>query len=121
MSARTLRRALGLALALGPAALACSRGEVAPPEGVSGPIPVTVDAKGFTPTSISVKAGVPASLIFKRTSDATCAKQVVFPELQVTKDLPLNTAVAVDLPTDAARTLTFQCGMDMYKGSVVVR
>jgi plastocyanin domain-containing protein len=120
MCARSLRRAVGLALALGPAALACSKTEAAPVE-VSGPIPVTVDAKGFTPTSVSVKAGVPASLIFKRTSDATCAKQVVFPELQVTKDLPLNTAVAVDLPTDTARTLTFQCGMGMYKSSVVVR
>jgi plastocyanin domain-containing protein len=114
-------RSMPLAVALVLAAFACSKSEAAPVEGVSGPIPVTVDAKGFTPSSVAVNARAPASLVFTRTSDATCAKQVVFPELHLTKDLPLNTAVAIDLPTDTARTLTFQCGMGMFKSSVVVR
>jgi plastocyanin domain-containing protein len=99
----------------------CSKSEAAPQDGVSGAIAVTVDAKGFTPSSVTVKAHVPASLVFTRTTNETCATQVVFPELGITKDLPLNTAVAVALPIDTARTLTFQCGMGMFKSSVLVR
>ncbi|MEO8875848.1 MAG: cupredoxin domain-containing protein [Polyangiaceae bacterium] len=87
----------------------------------SGPIAITADDKGFTPASVTLKKGAPAQLIFTRTTDATCATEVVFPDLKITKKLPLNTPTAVDIPTDAPRSLSFACGMGMFKGAVVVR
>jgi plastocyanin domain-containing protein len=102
---------------------ACKRGDAgsataAPADGK--PIAIRADENGFTPTSVAVKKGSPASLIFTRTSDETCAKEVVFPEIKLKKDLPLNAPVTVDVPSGDARTLTFQCGMGMFKGKVVI-
>src|SRR5262249_14837089 len=92
----------------------------APPPGTQQS-KVIADRKGFSPSHVEIEKGKPASLVFVRTSDQTCATQVVFPELKVEKELPLNTPVAIDVPTTEARTLTFQCGMGMYKSSVVVQ
>jgi plastocyanin domain-containing protein len=85
-----------------------------------GAIAVTADDKGFTPSSVTFKKGAPASLVFTRTTDETCATEVVFPELKVKKDLPKGTPVTIDIPTDKEQKLTFQCGMGMYKSSVVI-
>ncbi len=84
-------------------------------------VAITVDGNGFTPNHVELKVGAPAQLVFTRTSDATCATEVAFPELELKKSLPLNQPVTVDIPTSAARQLTFQCGMGMYKSAVVVR
>ena len=84
-------------------------------------IRVIVDSKGFTPGSIEVKKGQPVTLEFFRTTDATCAKEVVVPALSVRKPLPLNTPVDIAFPADQATTYAFACGMGMFKGSVVVR
>ncbi len=85
---------------------------------------VTAGDHGFKPSSLEVPAGGPgshATVTFVRTTDDTCATEVVFPDLKIEKKLPLDEVVAVDVPTDTAQTLTFQCGMAMYKGAVVVR
>ena len=85
---------------------------------------VTASEHGFSPASLHLAGGGPGShgtVTFVRTSDKTCATEVVFPELDIKKALPLNQAVAVNVPSDSARTLTFQCGMGMYKGAVLVK
>jgi hypothetical protein len=89
-----------------------------------GALNVTAGEHGFTPTALAIPKGAPgskATVTFVRTTDKTCATEVVFPDLNVTRPLPLNEAVTVDVPSDAARTLTFQCGMGMYKGALLVR
>jgi plastocyanin domain-containing protein len=101
------------------AALTACKGDPPKPAG-SGEIPITADGKGFSPSSVSVQKGSKATLVFTRTTDETCADKVVFPELKIEKDLPKNTPVKIDVPTDKEQKLTFQCGMGMYKSSVVV-
>jgi plastocyanin domain-containing protein len=89
------------------------------PEG--GAVAITADEKGFSPTEVNATEGAPLTLVFTRTSDNTCAKEVVFPELKLRRPLPLNQAVAVAMPTQVARTYKFQCGMAMWEGSVVIK
>jgi hypothetical protein len=91
---------------------------VVSPEG--GAVAITADEKGFTPTEVHATQGAPLTLVFTRTSDNTCAKEIVFPELKLRRPLPLNQAVAVALPTQVARSYRFQCGMAMWEGSVVI-
>ena len=85
-----------------------------------GAIAVMVDEKGFTPSAVTFKKGAPGSLVFTRTSDDTYATEVVFPELNVKQSLPKNTPVTIVIPTEKEQKLTFQCGMGMYKSSVVI-
>lgn len=82
---------------------------------------VIADEKGFTPNSITIAKGETATLIFTRTTDKTCARDIVFPELDINEPLPLDEPVKLEIPTDEARTLTFQCGMGMYKSSLVIQ
>jgi hypothetical protein len=92
---------------------------VVPPTG--GAVTIIADAKGFTPSEVHATRGAPLSLIFKRTSDNTCATEVVFPELKIRRPLPLNEVVAVDMPVMVEHTYKFQCGMAMWEGAVVVK
>jgi plastocyanin domain-containing protein len=108
------------------AAIGCSKSEGASSRANStvtaqGSTKVTVDGQGFTPSEVHVEKGKPLSLVFLRTTDSTCATEVVFPELKLKKDLPLNTPVAIDVPTEQTRTLAFQCGMGMYRSAVVIQ
>ena len=84
-------------------------------------VKVSVGAHGFDPSSITVAKGESVTMEFTRTAEKTCADKVVFPDIGLSKDLPLNTPVAINVPTDQARRLTFQCGMGMYRSAVLVQ
>lgn len=87
---------------------------------VGGAVPVTAGEDGFKPSSVTFPKGSAGKLVFTRTTDDTCATEVVFPELNIKKDLPKGKPVTVDIPTDKEQKLTFQCGMGMFKSSVVI-
>ena len=74
----------------------------------------------FRPARIEVPAGTAVVLEFKRTTDETCAKEIVVPSLGIRKALPLNQVTEVALPAGPAREIPFVCGMNMLKGTVVM-
>jgi plastocyanin domain-containing protein len=98
---------------------ASASGTAAPAAPTDGPQRVLVTEDGFQPATVMLKKG--EKLIFTRKTDETCAKAVVFPDLHIEKQLPLNTDVTIELPQTAVGEVSFQCGMGMYKSKVVVR
>ncbi len=129
MKQLTLVGLFGLILATGacdklPTVAASAQTTAAPasvPAVAESPIAVSVDASGYHPESVHAPAGKPARLIFTRTTDEGCGQQLVFPSLGIRKDLPLNRPVTVDVTMPASGSVAFTCGMNMYRGSVVVQ
>ncbi len=113
-----MSRWVGLILSASVTIVSCTKAQ---PVSIGGKIAIRADDKGFTPSSVTVKKGAPTTLVFTRTSDDTCATDVVFPEIGIKKALPLNQPVDVEVPTADARTLAFTCGMGMFKSAVVVQ
>ncbi|HEU4688509.1 MAG TPA: efflux RND transporter periplasmic adaptor subunit [Vicinamibacterales bacterium] len=75
---------------------------------------------GFEPTRLVLKAGQPARITFTRTSEKTCATAVEFPSLRIRRDLPLNQPVVIEFAPEKGE-LAFACGMNMFRGTVVVQ
>jgi plastocyanin domain-containing protein len=83
------------------------------------PVRVEVSSSGFQPARAVL--GACRTLVFRRTTESTCATSVVFPALGIDKSLPLNTDVSLELPVTLKDDVSFQCGMGMLRGKVVVR
>ena len=84
-------------------------------------VEIEVTKDGFSPPSVNVEAGARVDLVFVRRTDETCAKEVAVPSMNARKALPLNERVSIRLPPSKAGTLAFACGMNMLKGTVVIR
>jgi hypothetical protein len=122
--------ALGVVVAL--AASGCGHGagdrsaeKPAPPPSnlgsSEGRVAITVDGEGFHPNRIAAHPGQPITLALTRTTNETCANQIVIASLGVTKDLPLNETVEVTVTPAEKGEIAFACGMNMLKGSIVVQ
>jgi hypothetical protein len=82
---------------------------------------IAVTEKGFEPDTVTLRAGVPARLTLVRTTDKTCATEVVFPALNIKRALPLNEPVVIEFTPAKSGDMAFACGMNMLKGVVVVQ
>lgn len=82
---------------------------------------VEVGATGYTPPSVNAVAGEPLALVFRRTTDDGCGDELLFPDRDIRRDLPLNEDVIVELTPKYGEAIRFTCGMDMYRGSIVVQ
>ena len=107
-----MRRAIALSILM-IAAAGCGGGKTE--------IPVSVTENGFEPSRIEVKHGQAITLLVTRKTDVTCATEMVVPSRGITQDLPLNQTVRVALGPLEPGEVAFACGMDMEKGTIVVR
>ena len=81
---------------------------------------IEANSEGYVPAMVHVEPGQEVTLIFTRTTDETCATEVVMPMHDIEVDLPLNEPVEVTFVADESGEIEYSCGMNMWKGKVVV-
>lgn len=77
-------------------------------------------AGGYSPQEINLKKEIPAEITFMRTSDQGCLDIVHSERLGFNEQLPLNESRTVKIDTTNSGEFTFSCGMDMFRGKVVI-
>ena len=99
------------------------KGEAVSAAGVAGGLQVVdVTVKGgYQPAAIVAEAGRPLRLNFTRREASLCGEEVVLPDFGRRAHLPEGQAVAVEILPPAPGEYEFTCGMNMYKGKIIVR
>lgn len=82
---------------------------------------IVVGTDGYQPARVRLQTGRPARLTFMRNTDQTCGTQIVIRAYRINRPLPLNTPVVVRFTPRKSGRYKFTCGMDMFRGSVVVK
>ena len=86
------------------------------------PLSFNVEAndRGYVPDRISVpKSAKSVEIIFTRTSENTCATEVIVEDQNIEVELPLNKPVSIQFDTTNSNEVIFGCHMDkMFKGTI---
>ena len=83
-------------------------------------IKLVVSDRGFVPAQITVKRGVPVTLLVTREVEATCATELVIQGAGIHRELPLHQEVRVTFTPENRGELRYTCPMDMIAGSLRV-
>ena len=83
-------------------------------------VQLSVTDNGFEPQKVTARKGEPLRLVITRKTDRTCAKEVVIKDAGVSRKLPLNVPVEIDLTPARAGQLRYACSMDMVAGVLLV-
>jgi YHS domain-containing protein len=75
---------------------------------------------GYSPAAVTVKAGRPVELTFVNREKAGCGDVVKFPNLGVKRTLKPGEKTVVTFMPRQAGAIPFTCGMNMYRGRVIV-
>ncbi len=110
---RTAAVVLGAALV---AAAACQRGQQP-----GAPVKITVTRNGYEPWRVRAWKGVPLTLVVTRTTDETCATEVVLPEYGIDRKLPLNEPITITFTPTKDGEVRYHCAMNMFQGVIDVR
>lgn len=81
---------------------------------------IIVSEAGYQPAVIPVKKGRPVRLAFYRADANNCGGEVVFPEQNIRKKLPVGKTVLIEFTPAKSGEIGFACGMDMLRGKLIV-
>ena len=81
---------------------------------------IVVENGTYHPARIKVAANQAAQLHFLRKDASPCAEMLLFPDLDISANLPLNKRMTIQLPFLAKGEYQFHCQMQMYRGVLKV-
>lgn len=84
-----------------------------------GKVLITATADEFIPSRVEVKGGEKVTLVFLREVEKSCMNKVVFPSLDIEKELPVGEKVEIEVTAPESGTIAFQCPMGMGKSAIV--
>lgn len=76
---------------------------------------------GYSPATIIVKKGLPATINFDLQDSTACLSMITFDKLGINEKLNAAKDTTVKIPTNQAGEYNFACGMDMFHGKVIVK
>ncbi|OGH23708.1 MAG: hypothetical protein A2958_03025 [Candidatus Levybacteria bacterium RIFCSPLOWO2_01_FULL_38_13] len=82
-------------------------------------IDITIDG-GYSPEVIEVSKGKKTKINFLRKDPSGCLEEVVLPDFNIRKFLPLNQKVTVEINPKEKGEFKFSCGMNMFHGKIIV-
>lgn len=80
---------------------------------------IKVDA-GYNPSSITVKKDRAVTLHLLRTDPSDCLDQLIIPQWEISRALPLNKEIQITFTPNEKGTFPFHCGMNMFHGNIIV-
>ncbi|MGD8926723.1 MAG: cupredoxin domain-containing protein [Thioalkalispiraceae bacterium] len=84
-------------------------------------IDITVDNGVYSPSIIEVRKGQNLTMRFLRKDASPCAEKVIFKDLNLSADLPVDKKVDLRIPTNQTGEFSFTCQMQMYRGTLLVK
>jgi thiol-disulfide isomerase/thioredoxin len=82
---------------------------------------IIVDREGYRPTNVRLRRGVRVRLIFIRKAAEGCGTEIVIPAYGINRPLPLNVPVLVSFTPNKSGRFKLTCGMDMFRGALIVK
>ena len=79
---------------------------------------ITVRPRGYTPSRLAVRAGVPTTLVLRSDGADGCTSAIVFPTLGLQRMLPEEGDTVIDVGRLRPGTHRFTCAMGMYGGTL---
>ncbi len=84
------------------------------------PVKIIVNNGVYKPDQLRAKVGQTITLHFLRKSASPCSAVVLFSDLGISTELPIDTVKAITLTPTQAGEFDFTCEMAMYRGKLII-
>lgn len=99
----------------------CDNSSVGVAEAANNNININIESSGYSPSAITVKAGLPVTINLKNTGGGGCTQAFTIPSLGIQKIVPIGSSDVVSFTAPKTpMQLPFMCSMGMYRGVINV-